>query len=95
MATVYSSRLYSNSNGQSAQFFIYKFLLRAAGISTPSWGNYGIPKDNPFSMDPKFAPEVFAMGFKNPWRCSFDSAKPSYFFCADVGQVTSRIPMLL
>ncbi|KAF7094822.1 hypothetical protein CFC21_097102 [Triticum aestivum] len=56
------------------------------GNSTPSWGNYGIPKDNPFSMDPKFAPEVFAMGFKNPWRCSFDSAKPSYFFCADVGQ---------
>ncbi|VAI85015.1 unnamed protein product [Triticum turgidum subsp. durum] len=56
------------------------------GNSTPSWGNYGIPKDNPFSADPKFAPEVFAMGFKNPWRCSFDSTKPSYFFCADVGQ---------
>ncbi|KAM3188956.1 hypothetical protein ACQJBY_067731 [Aegilops geniculata] len=56
------------------------------GNSTPSWGNYGIPKDNPFSVDSKFAPEVFAMGFKNPWRCSFDSAKPSYFFCADVGQ---------
>ncbi|XP_044352757.1 HIPL1 protein [Triticum aestivum] len=56
------------------------------GNSTPGWGNYGIPKDNPFSVDPKFAPEVFALGFKNPWRCSFDSGKPSYFFCADVGQ---------
>lgn len=56
------------------------------GNNTPGWGNYGIPKDNPFSVDPKFAPEVFALGFKNPWRCSFDSGKPSYFFCADVGQ---------
>lgn len=56
------------------------------GNSTSGWGNYGIPKDNPFSVDSKFAPEVFALGFKNPWRCSFDSGKPSYLFCADVGQ---------
>ncbi|KAE8718239.1 HIPL2 protein [Hibiscus syriacus] len=26
------------------------------------------------------------MGFRNPWRCSFDSERPSYFLCADVGQ---------
>ncbi|CAN6203305.1 unnamed protein product [Urochloa humidicola] len=56
------------------------------GNATAGWGNYGIPKDNPFSTDPSFAPEVFALGFKNPWRCSFDSGKPSYFYCADVGQ---------
>uniref|UniRef100_J3MJ73 Glucose/Sorbosone dehydrogenase domain-containing protein n=1 Tax=Oryza brachyantha TaxID=4533 RepID=J3MJ73_ORYBR len=56
------------------------------GNSTASWGNYGIPKDNPFSTDPMFAPEVFALGFKNPWRCSFDSGKPSDLYCADVGQ---------
>ncbi|KAK1682095.1 hypothetical protein QYE76_042943 [Lolium multiflorum] len=56
-----------------------------SGNSTPGWGNYGIPKDNPFSVDPEFAPEVFALGFKNPWRCSFDSGKPSNLFCADVG----------
>ncbi|KAG8081006.1 hypothetical protein GUJ93_ZPchr0007g4974 [Zizania palustris] len=57
-----------------------------SGNSTAGWGNYGIPKDNPFSVDSKFAPEVFAVGFKNPWRCSFDSGKPSNFYCADVGQ---------
>uniref|UniRef100_A0A0E0E8D1 Glucose/Sorbosone dehydrogenase domain-containing protein n=1 Tax=Oryza meridionalis TaxID=40149 RepID=A0A0E0E8D1_9ORYZ len=56
------------------------------GNSTAGWGNYGIPKDNPFSTDSKFAPEVFALGFKNPWRCSFDSRKPSDLYCADVGQ---------
>ncbi|KAL5198311.1 hypothetical protein ABZP36_001823 [Zizania latifolia] len=57
-----------------------------SGNSTAGWGNYGIPKDNPFSVDNKFAPEVFAVGFKNPWRCSFDSGKPSNFYCADVGE---------
>ncbi|KAL6880712.1 hypothetical protein ACP4OV_012277 [Aristida adscensionis] len=56
------------------------------GNTTAGFGNYGIPKDNPFSVDPTFAPEVYALGFKNPWRCSFDSGKPSYFYCADVGQ---------
>ncbi|XP_062189816.1 HIPL1 protein-like [Phragmites australis] len=56
------------------------------GNTTAGWGNYGIPKDNPSSVDPSFAPEVFALGFKNPWRCSFDSGKPSYMYCADVGQ---------
>ncbi|CAL5076633.1 unnamed protein product [Urochloa decumbens] len=56
------------------------------GNTTAGWGNYGIPKDNPFSTDPSFAPEVFALGFKNPWRCSFDSGNPSYMYCADVGQ---------
>ncbi|XP_066398765.1 HIPL1 protein-like [Miscanthus floridulus] len=57
-----------------------------SGNTTAGWGNYGIPQDNPASTDPSFAPEVFALGFKNPWRCSFDSGKPSYMYCADVGQ---------
>ncbi|XP_010441113.1 PREDICTED: HIPL2 protein-like [Camelina sativa] len=26
------------------------------------------------------------MGVRNPWRCSFDSERPSYFLCADVGE---------
>jgi hypothetical protein len=62
-------------------------MSSAGGNTTAGWGNYAIPKDNPASADPSFAPEVFALGFKNPWRCSFDSGKPSYMYCADVGQV--------
>uniref|UniRef100_A0A0E0N8D5 Uncharacterized protein n=1 Tax=Oryza rufipogon TaxID=4529 RepID=A0A0E0N8D5_ORYRU len=34
--------------------------------------------------------EVWALGLRNPWRCSFDSARPSYFYCADVGQTDGR-----
>jgi hypothetical protein len=51
------------------------------------WGNYSIPKDNPYSEDSDLKPEIWALGVRNPWRCSFDSERPSYFMCADVGQV--------
>uniref|UniRef100_A0A7N0VEG4 Glucose/Sorbosone dehydrogenase domain-containing protein n=1 Tax=Kalanchoe fedtschenkoi TaxID=63787 RepID=A0A7N0VEG4_KALFE len=53
-----------------------------------TWGNYSIPKDNPYTDDPELQPEIWALGMRNPWRCSFDSARPSYFMCADVGQDT-------
>ncbi len=54
---------------------------------------YGIPADNPFAGNPTCAqgsgtaacPEIFAFGFRNPWRWSFDSATGS-LFAGDVGQ---------
>ncbi|GKA76633.1 HIPL1 protein-like protein, partial [Tanacetum coccineum] len=36
--------------------------------------------------DKELLPEIWALGFRNPWRCSFDAERPSYFLCADVGQ---------
>ncbi|XP_021747995.1 HIPL1 protein-like [Chenopodium quinoa] len=50
------------------------------------WGNYSIPQDNQYSGDKNSAPEIWAMGLRNPWRCSFDADRPSYFVCGDVGQ---------
>ncbi|KAH9604586.1 hypothetical protein KSS87_000936 [Heliosperma pusillum] len=50
------------------------------------WGNYSIPEDNPCIKDRKLLPEIWALGFHNPWRCSFDSDQPSVFFCGDAGQ---------
>ena len=50
----------------SARFF--------ASTSTNATGGqqYGIPKDNPF-VDVKGAkPEIYAFGFRNPWRITFD-----------------------
>lgn len=52
------------------------------------WGNYSIPSDNPSSEHKELQPEIWALGMRNPWRCSFDSERPSYFICADVGQET-------
>uniref|UniRef100_A0A803QM37 Glucose/Sorbosone dehydrogenase domain-containing protein n=1 Tax=Cannabis sativa TaxID=3483 RepID=A0A803QM37_CANSA len=50
------------------------------------WGNYSVPEDNPYSDDNELQPEIWALGFRNPWRCSFDLERPSYFICGDVGQ---------
>ncbi|KAF6175730.1 hypothetical protein GIB67_022732 [Kingdonia uniflora] len=50
------------------------------------WGNYSIPRDNPSLDDKDMQPEIWALGFRNPWRCSFDSERPSYFLCGDVGE---------
>ena len=51
------------------------------------FGNYTIPTDNPFYGVNNTRAEIWAYGLRNPWRCSFDSQRPSYFYCGDVGQV--------
>jgi glucose/arabinose dehydrogenase/mono/diheme cytochrome c family protein len=58
-------------------------------------GNYLIPPDNPFlgatrfngrNIDPgRVRTEFWAVGFRNPWRFTFDMAT-GRLFCADVGQ---------
>lgn len=47
---------------------------------------YNVPKDNPFANNSKYAPEIWASGLRNPWRCSFDMGGAKELFCADVGQ---------
>lgn len=47
---------------------------------------YRIPKDNPFAGK-KARPEIWAYGFRMPWRISCD-AKTGEFFCGDVGEST-------
>ena len=48
--------------------------------------SYGIPADNPFVGRQDAKPEIWAYGFRNPWRCSFDMGGTKELFCADVGQ---------
>ncbi|KAI7747043.1 hypothetical protein M8C21_025229, partial [Ambrosia artemisiifolia] len=50
------------------------------------WGNYSIPRDNPYTKDNELLPEIWALGLRNPWRCSFDSERSLYFMCGDIGQ---------
>jgi len=47
--------------------------------------NYAIPPDNPFVTDPGYAPEIWALGLRNPWRFSFDLLTGDLWI-ADVGQ---------
>lgn len=49
-----------------------------------SHGAYGVPSDNPFINDNAALDEIFAYGFRNPWKLSFDNQGNLY--AADVGQ---------
>ncbi|HEY1859582.1 MAG TPA: PQQ-dependent sugar dehydrogenase [Gemmataceae bacterium] len=46
--------------------------------------NYAVPKDNPFVTLKGARPEVWAYGFRNPWRMGFDQ-KTGELFVGDVG----------
>jgi putative heme-binding domain-containing protein len=45
---------------------------------------YRVPSDNPFVSTPGARPEVWAYGFRNPWRMSFDEATGA-LWVGDVG----------
>lgn len=49
-------------------------------------GNYGIPKDNPFVRDPDKRDEIWAYGFRNPHRISWDKTAPERIFVSNIGQ---------
>lgn len=72
-------------NGQNRSVLLGKILR--IDINTQSGGrNYGVPADNPFVGNTEgFREEVFAYGFRNPWRFSFDSATGK-LWAGDVGQ---------
>lgn len=45
---------------------------------------YAIPADNPFTDIEEARPEVWAYGFRNPWKITFDR-KTGDLWCGDVG----------
>jgi hypothetical protein len=47
---------------------------------------YRIPRDNPFRSDPTALPEIWAYGFRNPQRFSWDTAGRGRLLIADIGQ---------
>ena len=55
-------------------------------IDVNSAEGYAIPKDNPFVGNDDALDEIWAYGFRNPWRCSFDMGGDHSLICADVGQ---------
>jgi glucose/arabinose dehydrogenase len=72
----------TKGNGQDLGTLLGKILRIDVNTGEP----YAIPKDNPFVGRSEVRPEIWAYGFRNPWRCSFDMGGDRDLFCADVGQ---------
>jgi glucose/arabinose dehydrogenase len=70
-------------HGQSTATLLGK-LMRIDVNSTSPGLQYAIPPDNPFAAGGGL-PEIYALGFRNPWRFSFDRTT-GRLFMADVGQ---------
>ncbi|MCX7665639.1 MAG: PQQ-dependent sugar dehydrogenase [Gemmataceae bacterium] len=47
-------------------------VLRIDVHNPPAGKAYGIPADNPFLNVPNARPEIWAYGFRNPWKMAFD-----------------------
>lgn len=73
-----------HKNGQNLKNF-FGTILRV-DVDNPSDGKpYSVPKDNPFVGNSNALPEIFAYGFRNPWRFSIDR-ETGVIWESDVGQ---------
>ncbi len=71
------------NNAQNLNSLLGKILR--IDINTPSGGNnYSIPPANPYATGGG-APEIYAVGMRNPWRFSRDPVTGT-IYCGDVGQ---------
>lgn len=69
------------NNAQNTQSLLGKMLRIDVDHGSP----YAIPTDNPFVGNNKVLPEIWAIGYRNPWRFSFDRLTGD-MWVADVGQ---------
>ncbi len=61
-------------------------VIMRLDVENPDPGKgYSVPPDNPFVDMPDARPEIWAFGFRNPYRLSFD-AKTGRLYVGDVGQ---------
>jgi len=72
-------------NGQDSTNILGTILRIDVDGSNSANGQYGIPADSPFVNDTQIPSEIYAYGFRNPYRFSFDS-ETGELIVADVGQ---------
>lgn len=72
-------------NGQDPSNILGTILRVDPDGNNAANGEYGVPSDNPFVGRSGFLDEIFAYGFRNPFRFSFDD-RTGEMYVADVGQ---------
>jgi glucose/arabinose dehydrogenase len=73
----------AGGNGQDVAANLFGNVLR---INVNGGTPYGIPSDNPF-VGKEGKPEIYAYGFRNPFRFSFDMGGSHHLILGDAGQV--------
>ena len=73
----------AGGNGQDVEANLFGNILR---IDVNRGNPYGIPNDNPF-VGKTGKDEIYAYGFRNPYRFSFDMGGTNRLFAGDAGQV--------
>jgi glucose/arabinose dehydrogenase len=78
---------YADNAGGNGQDVTQNLLGSILRIDVDAGTPYGIPPDNPFTGTAGLD-EVWAYGFRNPYRMSFDSGGSHQLFVGDVGQAS-------
>ena len=84
------NRLWWDSTAQDPQSFYGKILRIDVDKGLPG---YAIPDDNPF-VDSAGKDEIYAWGFRNPYRLSFDSDGSSTFYITAVSYTHLTLPTI-
>jgi glucose/arabinose dehydrogenase len=71
----------SIGNGQDPAALLGKILR----IDVDNGDPYAVPASNPFVSAAGYRPEIWSLGWRNPWRFAFDRASGD-LYVADVGQ---------
>lgn len=73
-------------NAQDEKTLLGKILRIDVDKAGEGGKNYAIPPDNPFAGTAGFAPEIYAMGLRNPAYASFDAGGNHILITAVAGQ---------
>ena len=77
---------YTVNEGGNAQNLWANLMGKVLRIDVNSGMPYSIPSGNPFATSPNFKKEIYAYGFRNPYRFSFDMGGDHQLFLGDAGQ---------
>lgn len=78
-------KINDGGNGQDVKQNLLGNILRIDVNKISEANNYGIPRDNPF-VDRVGKDEIYAYGFRNPYRFSFDQGGSHWLYAGDAGQ---------